>query len=74
MNALRHLIVRLYDEFVPPVRIQEFKEREEVSGWSLEDIAEYNAELAAWLDRKERERAMVRRDLKAEEDNMRRRR
>jgi flagellar biosynthesis/type III secretory pathway chaperone len=72
MNALRQLIVRLYDEFVPPVRIHEFKEREEVSGWSLEDIAEYNVELAAWLDRKERERAMVRRTIRAEQDIMRR--
>jgi hypothetical protein len=73
MNALRHLIVRLYDELLPPAQIQEFKEREEVSDWSLEDIAEYNAELSRWLDRKERERAMVRRELKSEEDNMRRR-
>jgi hypothetical protein len=72
MNALRHLIVRLYDEFLPPTRIREFKEREEVRDWSLEDIAEYNAELSKWLDRKERERAMVRRELKAEQDIMRR--
>jgi hypothetical protein len=72
MNALRHLIVRLYDEFVPPVQIHEFKEREEVSGWSLEDISEYNTELAAWLDRKEREREMVRRTIRAEQDIMRR--
>jgi hypothetical protein len=74
MNALRHLIVRLYDELLPPAQIQEFKEREEVSGWSLEDIAEYNAELSRWLDRKERERAMLRRDLQAEETIMKRRR
>jgi hypothetical protein len=74
MNALRHLIMRLYDEFMPPAPIQEFKQREEVSDWSLEDIAEFNAKVAAWLDRKERERAMVKRELKAEQDNMRRRR
>jgi hypothetical protein len=72
MNALRHLIMRLYDEFLPPVQIREFKERQEVSDWSLEDIAEYNAELSKWLDRKEREREMVRRGIRAEQDIMRR--
>jgi hypothetical protein len=74
MNALRYLSMRLYDWLAPPPPIQEFKERDEVSDWTLEDITEFNAKVAAWLDRKERERAMVKRELKAEQDNMRRRR
>jgi hypothetical protein len=72
MNALRHLVARLYDHLMPPVEPQDFKQRSEVSGWSLEDIAEYNARVKAYLDRKEREQAAVRRDLEAEERNMRR--
>jgi hypothetical protein len=72
MNALRHLIVRLYDHFVPPVEPRDFTQRREVSGWTLEEIAEYNARVKAYLDRKEREQAQVRRELEAEERNMRR--
>jgi hypothetical protein len=72
MNAIRHLVTRLYDHLMPPAEPQDFTQRAEVSGWTLEDIAEYNARVKAYLDRKEREQAAVRRELEAEERNMRR--
>jgi hypothetical protein len=72
MNAIRHLVTRLYDHIMPPVEPRDFTQRSEVSGWTLEEIAEYNARVKAYLDRKEREQAAVRRELEAEERNMRR--
>jgi hypothetical protein len=72
MNALRHLVARLYDHLMPPAEPREFTQHAEVSGWTLEEIAEYNARVKAYLDRKEREQAAVRRELEAEERNMRR--
>lgn len=69
MNALRQLVTRLYNEIVPLVPPPELPD---LSNMTPEQIAAYHAKVAAYFDRKEREQAAVRRDLKAEDNNMRR--
>lgn len=70
MKALRTLVERAYNALFPPVNPPELPD---VVNRTPEEIAEYNARVAAWFDRKERESAAVRRELAAEETNMRRR-
>ena len=69
MNALRNLVERAYDVLFPPVAPPSPLD---TSDMTPEEIAAYNAKVAAFFDRKEREQAAVRRDLRAEDNNMRR--
>jgi hypothetical protein len=71
MNAIRAVVARAYDALFPLVPIAKLP-ADEIRKMSDEQIAEYNLKAAAFLDRKEREQAAVRRELEAEERNMRR--
>jgi hypothetical protein len=73
MNAIRNLFMRAYDNLFPPVDVADLP-TEQYEGWRNEQHAEQNRRAEARIARIERERAALRRDLKAEEDNMRRRR
>jgi hypothetical protein len=71
MNAIRDLVARAYDRLFPLPEVSDLS-AEEYAGWTDEQYAEHNRRIEARLARIEREKAQVRRELEAEERNMRR--
>jgi hypothetical protein len=71
MNALRYVVDRLHRTLFPVVPLSRLP-ADEIRKMTDEQIAEYNRRVAAHFDHKEREHAVLRRELQAEERNMRR--